>query len=99
MVHIYGIRSTLYRRCSTARRSARVGGAMPRPVPPEGRWTDRHRVISFYAPADLIAWIDEERRRSGRSKTQVIVAALEKERQPKAPSPRRQQSRRKSTGS
>ncbi|MGE5761852.1 MAG: hypothetical protein ACM37V_15990 [Gemmatimonadota bacterium] len=72
---------------------------MPRPVPPEGRWTDRHRVISFYASDELITWIEEEMRRSGRSKTQVIVAALEKERQPKTLSSRRRQSRRAPTGS
>ena len=72
---------------------------MPRPVPPEGRWTDRHRVVSFYASNELITWIEEEMRRSARSKTQVIVAALEKERQPQAPSSRRRQSRRPPTGS
>jgi hypothetical protein len=53
---------------------------MPRPVPPEGRWTDRHRLVSFYASDELREWIDEEVRRSGMSKTQVIVGALEAKR-------------------
>lgn len=53
---------------------------MPRPVPSEGRWIDRHRVLHFYASDELAAWIDEEMRRTGRSKTQVIVDALEEQR-------------------
>ena len=53
---------------------------MPRPVPPEGRWTDRHRLVSFYASDELWEWIDEEVRRSGMSKTRVIVGALEAKR-------------------
>jgi hypothetical protein len=60
---------------------------MPRPVPPEGRWTDRHRLVSFYASTELIEWIEEEMRRTGDSKTQVIVSALEERR--KAGSSRR----------
>ena len=47
----------------------------------EGRWTDRHRVVHLYASDDLIEWIEEEMRRTGASKTQVIVAALEERRQ------------------
>jgi hypothetical protein len=54
---------------------------MPRPVPPEGRWTERHKLMSFYVSDDLRAWIDEEARRTGKSKTQVIVDALEEARQ------------------
>ena len=50
---------------------------MPRPVPPEGRWVERHRLVSFYASDELRAWIDDEVRRTGESKTQVIVRALE----------------------
>ena len=50
---------------------------MPRPVPPEGRWTERHKLMSFYVSDDLRAWIDEEARTTGKSKTQVIVEALE----------------------
>ena len=50
---------------------------MPRPVPPEGRWTERHKLMSFYVSDDLRAWIDEEARATGKSKTQVIVEALE----------------------
>jgi hypothetical protein len=44
---------------------------------PKGRWEDRHRLVNFYAPGDLRAWIEEEIRRTGKSKTQVIVDALE----------------------
>jgi len=50
---------------------------MPRPIPPEGRWTERHRLVSFYASDELRAWIEAEVRRTGMSKTQVIVDALE----------------------
>ena len=50
---------------------------MPRPVSPEGRWNDRHRVVNFYASTELLEWIEEEMRRTGTSKTQVIVDALE----------------------
>jgi hypothetical protein len=53
---------------------------MPRPIPPEGRWTDRHRLVSFYASDELRAWIEDEVRRTGKSKTQVIVDALEAQR-------------------
>jgi hypothetical protein len=53
---------------------------MPRPVPPDGRWIDRHRVVHFYASDDLIKWIEEEMRRTGMSKTQVIVGALDERR-------------------
>ncbi len=54
---------------------------MPRPVPPEGRWTERNKLMSFYISDALRAWIDEEVRRTGKSKTQVIVDALEEARQ------------------
>jgi len=53
---------------------------MPRPISPEGRWTDRHRLVNFYASDDLRAWIEEEVRRTGKTKTQVIVDALEAQR-------------------
>jgi hypothetical protein len=56
-------------------------GDMPRPVPPEGRWTERHKLMSFYISDELRAWIDEEVRRTGKSKTRVIVDALEEARQ------------------
>jgi hypothetical protein len=36
--------------------------------------------VSFYASDELREWIDEEVRRSGMSKTQVIVGALEAKR-------------------
>jgi len=58
---------------------------MPRPVPPEGRWTDRHRLVSFYASDELRAWIKEEMGRTGMSKTQVIVEALEQQRYRRGP--------------
>jgi hypothetical protein len=61
---------------------------MPRPTPPEGRWTDRHRVVHFYASDELHAWIKDEMHRTGKSKTQIIVDALEAQ--------RRSQQRRKS---
>ncbi len=61
---------------------------MPRPVPDEGRWTDRHRVVSFYASTELIEWIEEEMRRTGASKTQVIVTALEDRRKAGSSRPR-----------
>jgi hypothetical protein len=54
---------------------------MPRPVPPEGRWIERHRLVSFYASDDVREWIDQEMHRTGQSKTQVIVRALEEQRQ------------------
>jgi hypothetical protein len=53
---------------------------MPRPIPPEGRWTERHRLVSFYASDEVRAWIDEEASRTGESKTQVIVHALDEQR-------------------
>lgn len=61
---------------------------MPRPVPPEGRWTDRHRLVSFYASTELIEWIEEEMRRTGASKTQVIVSALEERQEAGSSRPR-----------
>ena len=55
----------------------------------EGRWEDRHRLVNFYASDDLRAWIEEEMRRTGKSKTQVIVDALEAQRRkPRGPRPR-----------
>ena len=53
---------------------------MPRPTPPEGRWTDQHHRVTFYASDELRAWIDDEVRRTGKTKTQVIVDALEAQR-------------------
>lgn len=53
---------------------------MPRPVPPEGRWVERHRLVSFYASDELREWLDQEVRRTGKSKTQIIVQALERQR-------------------
>ena len=53
---------------------------MPRPIPPEARWTDRHQRLTFYVSDELLAWIEDEMRRTGQSKTQVIVEALEAQR-------------------
>lgn len=50
---------------------------MPRPVSLEGRWDARHKLVAFYASDDLREWIEEEMQRTGKSKTQVIVDALE----------------------
>jgi hypothetical protein len=50
---------------------------MPRPVSPGGLWDDSHRRVTFYASEDLLDWIEDEMRRTGLSKTQVIVEALE----------------------
>ena len=62
---------------------------MPRPVPPEGRWVERHRLVSFYASDELRKWLDQEVRRTGKSKTQVIVHALEQQQQATAVGHRR----------
>jgi hypothetical protein len=62
---------------------------MPRPVPSEGRWDDTHRVVSFYASDELREWIEEEMHRTGQSKTQVIVRALEELRRATATRDRR----------
>jgi hypothetical protein len=53
---------------------------MPRPVPREGRWVDRHSVVNFYASDEIRGWIDDEMRRTGMSKTQVIIDAIEAQR-------------------
>lgn len=45
------------------------------------RRADRHRLVSFYASDELLAWIEEEMGRTGLSKTQVIVHGLEELRQ------------------
>jgi hypothetical protein len=60
---------------------------MPRPAPPEGPWDDRHHRVTFYASDELLAWVEEEMGLTGRSKTQVIVHALEQQR--RRPGPRR----------
>jgi hypothetical protein len=50
---------------------------MPRPRSPAGRWEDRHQVLHFYASDELREWIEAEMRATGKTKTQVIVEALE----------------------
>jgi hypothetical protein len=44
----------------------------------------RHQ-LSFYASDELRAWIEEEMGRTGMSKTQVIVEALEQQRYRRGP--------------
>jgi hypothetical protein len=38
--------------------------------------------VNFYAPDDLRAWIEEDMRRAGQSKTQVIAGAPEEVQSP-----------------
>jgi hypothetical protein len=65
---------------------------MPRPVPPDGRWAERHRLVSFYASDEVREWINEEMSRTGESKTQVIVHALEEQRRRRSSSSARRRS-------
>jgi hypothetical protein len=58
---------------------------MPRRVSPQGPWEERHRRVTFYAEDDLRAWIEDEMRRTGQSKTEVIVGALEEARSARTP--------------
>jgi len=68
MPTIYGIRSD-----SNARPFCE--SRLPRPASPEGCWEDRHRLVN--TSDDLRAWIREEMRRTGKSKTRIIVDTLE----------------------
>jgi Ribbon-helix-helix protein, copG family len=40
------------------------------------RWEDTHQRVTFYCPRDLLAAVEAEMRRSGRSKSRVIVEAI-----------------------
>ena len=40
------------------------------------RWEDTHQRVTFYCPHDLLAAVETEMRRSGRSKSKVIVDAI-----------------------
>ena len=40
------------------------------------RWEDTHKRVTFYCPAALLTEVEAEMRRSGRSKSRVIVDAL-----------------------
>lgn len=40
------------------------------------RWEDAHKRVTFYCPSDLLAAVEAEMARSGRSKSRVIVDAL-----------------------
>jgi hypothetical protein len=51
-------------------RAGPVGG------PESSAWEARHKRVTFYCPTDLLQGVEVEMRRSGRSKTAVIVDAL-----------------------
>jgi Ribbon-helix-helix protein, copG family len=44
--------------------------------PVGGGWDATHSRVTFYCPAELLAGIEEEMKKSGRSKSRVIVDAL-----------------------
>jgi hypothetical protein len=46
-------------------------------------------LVSFYASDEIREWIDEEMHRTGESKTQVIVKALEERRRARGSGGRR----------
>ena len=39
-------------------------------------WEDTHQRVTFYCPRELLAVVEAEMERSGRSKSRVIVDAL-----------------------
>lgn len=41
------------------------------------RWEETHQRVTFHCPRSLLARIEQEMARSGRSKTRVIVDAVE----------------------
>ncbi len=51
--------------------------AANRPSPPAMPWEASHRRVTFYCPEDLLHAIEAEMVRSGRSKSRVIVDALQ----------------------
>lgn len=67
-------------------RDAIYGQPQPAPEPPgtvdrqrstpTASWDDTHQRLTFYCPLDLLEAIEADMRRSGRSKTGVIVDAL-----------------------
>jgi len=44
---------------------------------PEERWEDTHTRVTFYCPVSLVKAVETEVANSGRSKSQVIVDALQ----------------------
>ncbi len=46
-------------------------------VPAEERWEDSHTRVTFYCPVSLVKTVESEVANSGRSKSQVIVDALQ----------------------
>ena len=45
------------------------------PAPAES-WEEAHQRVTFYCPRELLAAVEAEMRRSGRSKSRVIVDAV-----------------------
>ena len=74
----YGIQpKNLKSRCSRGYSNGRRTAA--------GSLADASRLVSFYASDELRACIEEEMGRTGMSKTQVIVEALEQQRYRRGP--------------
>ena len=48
----------------------------PRSVEQATTWEEAHQRVTFHCPKALVAMIEREMRRSGRSKSRVIVEAL-----------------------
>jgi hypothetical protein len=48
-----------------------------RSTPSDEKWEDAHSRVTFYCPVTLVATIEAEVANSGRSKSQVIVGALQ----------------------
>jgi hypothetical protein len=46
-------------------------------TPTEERWEDAHTRVTFYCPVSLVKTVEAEVANSGRSKSQVIVDALQ----------------------
>ena len=49
-------------------------------MPPEGRWTERHKLMSFYPSDEVRAWIDEEVRRLVNAAHEEVVELLRENR-------------------
>ena len=55
--------------------ATRKAKAQPAPDPP-ATWEETHQRLTFHCPVALRQAVEEEVRRSGRSKSRVIVDAL-----------------------
>ena len=51
-------------------------GKAARSVEQAATWEEAHQRVTFHCPKPLVAKIEREMRRSGRSKSRVIVEAL-----------------------